>query len=83
MRILIGTMLLFFCGTAAAADGGKGQFSPRLKYKKGPVCMCDGGLTEKDIRDALQQREMDSKTGTGTMFKPYETFRRGEEKEED
>ena len=83
MRLLMGTLILLLSLSAAAASEEKGAFSPRLKYKKGPVCMCDGGLTEKDIRDALQQREKDGKTGSDTMIKPFETFRRGEKKEEE
>jgi len=31
--------------------------SSRLKYRKGPVCMCDGGLSEADIAAAQSRVE--------------------------
>jgi len=37
----------------------EGQKPPasRLRFRKGPVCMCSGGLSEKDIRKAEQARQ--------------------------
>lgn len=29
---------------------------PRLKYRKGPVCMCNDGLSEADIQSAWMKR---------------------------
>ncbi len=81
MRIRTGAVMLLICLLPMAATG-KDETASRLKYKKGPVCMCSGGLKEKDIRDAMQAREKAEKTDSGTI-KPYEPFRRGEKKEED
>ncbi len=42
--------LLGLIGSSAWADeAGEGA---RLKFKRGPVCMCSTGLTEADIRAA-------------------------------
>lgn len=30
---------------------------PRLKYKKGPVCMCNEGMSEADIQEAMKKRQ--------------------------
>ncbi|MGE0080603.1 MAG: hypothetical protein AB7U81_04845 [Thiohalomonadaceae bacterium] len=31
--------------------------SPRLKFRAGPACMCNGGLDEKAIRNAERQHK--------------------------
>ncbi len=82
MRILVGTVILLLSTAIAAADDVKEGFSPRLKYKKGPVCMCNEGLKEKDIRDAMQKREREKRDGFSTIIKPDDTLRDGGAKEE-
>lgn len=32
------------------------QWRPRLKFRKGPVCMCNGGMSEADIQAAMKKR---------------------------
>lgn len=49
MRLLIITGLLLASTSLQAADNDKDN-SPKLKFKKGPVCMCSRGLSEKDIK---------------------------------
>ena len=34
---------------------------PRLKYRKGPVCMCNDGLSEADIQSAWMKRYQQAK----------------------
>ena len=36
---------------------GEKPSGSRLRFRKGPVCMCAGGLSEKDIRKAEQARQ--------------------------
>ena len=43
-------------GVGTNPDEGSGS---RIKFRSGPVCMCSGGLSEKDIRKG-QQRQLHS-----------------------
>jgi len=44
-------------GQATQVDSGEQKpAGPRLRFRKGPVCMCSGGLSEKDIRNAEKAR---------------------------
>ena len=46
-----------------AAVAGDGNGSGRLKYKDGPVCMCNNGLSEQDIRAAGSVHDQGSRWG--------------------
>lgn len=60
MRSIIGIAVLL--AGVACNDVLAQEFpgSGRLKFKQGPVCMCDKGLTEKDIREAQKSRNNSS-----------------------
>lgn len=42
--------------TQEAQDASK-PFKSRLKFRRGPVCMCADGLSEADINAALKKRK--------------------------
>lgn len=75
MRILMITSLLLLGGSVCAAESGNTSQSPRLKFKDGPVCMCSEGLTEKDIRAAMESEQAADKKGSATNSQQLETSR--------
>ncbi len=83
MRVTVFLLALFFfsgLGSAigldtAAAEDSAAQGSGRLKYRSGPVCMCTGGLSERDIRRA-QTRSLPNENpaeSPGMMTRPETT----------
>lgn len=56
MRGIIGIGVLLAGVTCNDVLAQEFPGSDRLKFKQGPVCMCDKGLTEKDIREAQKSR---------------------------
>lgn len=77
MRTLITVVLLLMVmPVQAVAVQDK---PPRLKFKNGPVCMCSEGLTEKDIRAALEAQHAADKNNSDEKIKPGETSRKGDE----
>lgn len=52
-------------GETPAAKTDK-QKVPRLKYRNGPVCMCNSGLSEEDIRRAEIKRQQDADKASGS-----------------
>ncbi len=43
---------------AAARVSEKNQepLKPRIKYRNGPVCMCNGGMSEAEIQAGMKKR---------------------------
>lgn len=56
MRRLILISALALAASPLMAVSADKPVTGRLKYKQGPLCMCDKGLSEKDIRDAEKKR---------------------------
>jgi len=56
MRGIIGIGVLLAGVTCNDVLAQEFPGSGRLKFKQGPVCMCDKGLTEKDIQEAQKSR---------------------------
>lgn len=48
--------------SASGADASQNR-ADRLRFRRGPVCMCAGGLSEKDIRDSTADQR--SRTANG------------------
>lgn len=63
MRILIIAGLLLVSTSLQAADNDKDS-SPKLKFKKGPVCMCARGLSEKDIKRGGNTQQVSGNNGS-------------------
>lgn len=38
------------------------SLKPRIKYRNGPVCMCNGGMSEAEIQAGMKKRNLSSKT---------------------
>lgn len=57
MRIVEGTVLtvLLLSTPLAFAQADRPANEPRLKFRSGPLCMCNGGLDERAIREAEQR----------------------------
>ncbi len=45
----------------ALAEKEKKSRRPRLKYRNGPVCMCNEGLSEADIQAAWEKAILENK----------------------
>ncbi|MFO7592793.1 MAG: hypothetical protein R6X15_01945 [Pseudomonadota bacterium] len=77
MPLLLGVMV---ANTAFAQEfPGSG----RLKFKKGPVCMCDKGLNENDIQAAEEVREQRSREGVLNGFIQNESSRKAERRRDE
>lgn len=63
MRILIIMGLLLANASLQAAVNDKDN-SPKLKFKKGPVCMCARGLSEKDIKRGGDTQQVSDKNSS-------------------
>lgn len=78
MRLLISVVVLSCSLSVSAAD----KAPARLKFKNGPVCMCSGGLSEKDIRAAGEKNgSLPGLTGTGEVNEQPENIRQGDKEE--
>ena len=50
---------------ASGADVSENR-ADRLRFRRGPVCMCAGGLSEKDIRDSTADQRSRTENGGET-----------------
>lgn len=82
MRILLAVAILSAFMPAFASEAGKGELPGRLKFKKGPVCMCSDGLSEKDIRAAEERRDSTGNGAIDELVEQLKTIRRGEKEEQ-
>lgn len=73
--------LLAITSGAYAAEPMPERDGPRLKFKNGPLCMCSGGLTEEDIRNAERRRRSGEQNGEPVKQQEFEFIRRGYEEE--
>ena len=71
---VIGSGLAVGAGTPEAAAESSERL-PGLRFKSGPVCMCNGGLSEADIRRAERR-------GSGGLPKVDESRKRTDHEEE-
>lgn len=55
----------------------------RLKFKQGPVCMCDKGLSEKDIREAEAAREQAGRSGMFNRLNQNESSQKAERRSDE
>ena len=75
MRVLITSSIFLLCGSVFAAESSNKSKSPRLKFKDGPVCMCSEGLTEKDIRAAMESEKAADEKDSATNSQQIEASR--------
>jgi hypothetical protein len=59
MRIVDGTLLtvLALTATSVLAQSGEPVRDGRLKFRSGPPCMCNDGLSERAIREAERRNQ--------------------------
>lgn len=82
MRNLISVTILLLSMPSYAAEAKSGELSGRLKFRDGPVCMCSSGLSEKDIRAALEGRDGPASDVVKRLNEQTKTMRRGEKEEQ-
>lgn len=73
MRLLIIVYMLLVIIPAHAVESDNKSFSPRLKFKNGPVCMCADGLSEKDINIGSKLKQAAGINGSVKNKKQLET----------
>jgi hypothetical protein len=56
-----------------AVESDNKSFSPRLKFKNGPVCMCSDGLSEKDIKVGSKLEQASGENGSVENSQQLET----------